>query len=106
MSIDDIGPPIGTLIRQSDVAAFGSSNNVMWINGTQPVLFFANGGNGVGATLPENSFPFTRLATVTSADQSTTLLYHQMDGTTIAEEQWDNTLNAWLPSINITVSDS
>lgn len=58
------------------------------------------------ATLPSNEFPFTRLASVTLTDGSATYLYHQMNGTTFAEEQWDDTLRTWLSPEYITVSDS
>ena len=90
-------------IRQSDLATFGSSNFAMWINGTQPTFFDSDSSE---TTLPDNAFPFTRLASVTVADLSTTFLYHQINSTTIAEEQWDDSLNVWLPSVYITVSDS
>lgn len=75
----------------------------MWINDTQPVSWSL----GVPEPdLPGNAFPFARLASVTLADQSATFLYHQINGTTFAEEQWDNLLGAWAPSEYITVSDS
>ena len=87
-----------TSIQQSDIAMFGSSYAI-WINGTQPALINAD-------QTPNNSFPFSRLASVTLADQSATFLYHQINGTTFAEEQWDASENAWIPSVYISVSDS
>ena len=72
----------------------------MWINGTQPALFPSS-----SAELPDSAFPFTRLASVTSDDQKSTFLYHQMTGTTFAEEQWDDSLGAWTPTVNFTVSN-
>ena len=77
----------------------------MWVNGTQPVLCL-DPVNRAGATLPDNAFPFARLASVTVADQSTTFLCHQINGTTIAEEQWDDSLKVSLPSVYTTVSDA
>ncbi len=94
----------GNSMPQSDIAMFGTSYlNSFWIKGTQPA-FLTGGVQDVG--LPNNSFPFTGLASVTLADQSATFIYHQMNGTTFAEEQWDNSLNAWLPSVYFSVSDS
>ena len=103
-----------TSIHQSDVAVFGSYFGI-WINGTQPAIIdIANGNSDIlvdGMPVngfpfaPNNAFPFARLASVTSADQSTTFLYHQMNGTTFAEEQWDASLSAWIPTEYITVSD-
>ena len=61
---------------------------------------------GYTATLPNNIFPFARLASVTLADESTTFLYHQMNGTTFAEEQWDASENAWVGTEYITISNS
>lgn len=90
--------------KQSDIASFGSSQYGIWINGTQSVLIQME--YDQAATVPDNEFPFTRLASVTLADYSATYLYHQMNGTTFAEEQWDDALHAWLPREYITVSDS
>ncbi|CAF9932696.1 hypothetical protein IMSHALPRED_008956 [Imshaugia aleurites] len=87
-------------VRQSDIAAF-NTGYAIWINGTQPVAITAELGPPPGT--PNNSFPFARLASVTV--QTTTFLYHQIDGTTFAEEQWDSTEGAWLRSENITVSN-
>ena len=83
-------------IRQSDVVLFGSFY-AMWINGTQPISF----SNTQSAVLPDNTLPFTRLASASLADQSVTFLYHQMNGTTIAEEQWDASLGARTPTVYI-----
>ena len=74
-------------IRQSDIAMF-DSHCALWINGTEPALI-----NGDPSTAPKRSFPFARLASVTLAGQSTTFLYHQINGTTFAEEQWDTSEN-------------
>ncbi|KAM0800348.1 hypothetical protein BDR22DRAFT_972912 [Usnea florida] len=93
-----------TSIRQSDIATFGLIDNVIWINGTQPTL--VPWGYHGGPTLPSNEFPFKRLASFNSADGLTTFLYHQMNGTTFAEEVWDDELRAWSPTQYITVSDS
>ena len=92
-----------TPLNQSDIAIFGSLCGI-WINGTQPVLI--SEGHQDAAMVPDNEFPFTRLASVTLTDGSATYLYHQVNGSAFAEEQWDDTLNAWLPPEYITVSDS
>ncbi|KAF6220117.1 hypothetical protein HO133_003248 [Letharia lupina] len=65
----------------------------MWVNGDDS--FTAS----TDAALPDNAFPFARLASVTLADQSTTFLYHQINGTTFAEEQWDASPGAWIAAI-------
>ena len=95
-------------MRQSDIAVFGSDSlkYLIWINGTRPAIIATPVYEGEQeATTPDNVFPFARLASVTSADQSSTFLYHQINGTTLAEEEWDALSNAWLPSVYITVSD-
>ena len=86
-----------SLIDKSDIATL-SSAVAIWINGTQPAMI--NSGEA-----PDNIFPFARLGSVTLADQSATFLYHQMNGTAFAEEQWDASQNAWLPSVYIIVSE-
>lgn len=90
-------------IHQSDIARFGKNSlSAIWINGTQPVLITS--GLGPHPTLPSNEFPFKRLASVASSDGSRTFLYHQMNGTTFAEEQWDETDQIWLRTEYITIS--
>lgn len=84
--------------RHSDVAVI-QPENFFWVNGTQPVM-------SLNSAPPESSFPFARLASATVSDLSTTYLYHQINGTTIAEELWDNSLNAWMATEYITVSES
>ena len=84
-------------IQQSDLVAFDQLN-MIWVNGTQLMTF--------GVAPQNTSFPFTRLASVNSADQSTSFLYHQINHTTLAEEQWDKSEQMWLPTQYITVSDS
>ncbi len=91
---------------RSDIAGFGTnSSGLIWINGTRPTFIALNPESGVGGPTIDNVFPFARLASVNSADQSSTFLYHQINGTTLAEEEWDASSNAWLSSVNITVSD-
>ena len=86
-----------SLISQSDVATVGQSDAI-WINGTQPVTY---------QNAPPNiSFPFARLASVDSADKSMAFLYHQINGTTFAEEQWDDSLKIWMDTEYITVTES
>ena len=85
-------------IRQSDIATFGEFSSYIWINGTQPV-------SDPDGPTPESSFPFRRLASVTSADGST-FLYHQINDTTFAEEHWDSSSGAWLTPDYITIPDS
>ena len=87
-------------IRQSDIALFGSVGAI-WINRTQPVVEYRKGTLG-----PDSAFPFTRLASATSADYSSTYLYHQMNGTTFAEEQWNEDAGEWGTPQYITLSDS
>lgn len=84
---------------QSDIALF-SQGVAIWINGTQPVTTWA------GYRMPRNTFPFARLARTTLVDGSWSFLYHQMNSTTIAEEQRDESLKDWVSTEYITISDS
>lgn len=99
--IDDPGRPSlnqnNIAIRQSDIAMF-SGISYIWIDGTQPV-------SGTYEPPPNNSFPFSRLASAYSADQLSTFLYHQMNDTTFAEEHWDSSSGAWLAPEYITIPD-
>lgn len=87
-------------VHQSDIALFGRAAAV-WINRTEPVVEF-----GAGIPAPDSTFPFTRLASVTLADYSFTFLYHQINSTTFAEEQWDEEVRDWGIPQYITVSDT
>ena len=95
-------------IHESDIAWFGESYTI-WINHTRPVVVVVqneDGGPLGSPTPPDNTFPFTRLASITLADDSYTYLYHQINGTTLAEEQWDNTVGAWTATEYISISYS
>lgn len=46
-------------------------------------------------TGPQTEFPYARLATTTPINSTTFYLYHQMNGTHIAEEAYDFTVGAW-----------
>ena len=85
-------------IRQSDIAMLNRFSFI-WINGTQPAM-------SPGYPPPDNPFPFTRLASVSSADGSSIFLYHQINDTTFAEEHWDPWSKAWLAPDYITIPDS
>lgn len=86
-------------IRRSDIATF-STAHFIWINGTQPMI---GPSPPPRPGLPKTPFPFTRLASATF--QSITYLYHQINGTTIAEEQWNDIENFWDTPEYINVSD-
>ena len=88
--------PNYTLISQSDGATVGQTDAI-WINGTQPVTFqYAS---------PNISSLFTRLASVDSADRSMTFLYHQINGTTFAEEQWNESQKIYAATEYITLTE-
>ena len=94
-------------IHQSDIALFGEGHTI-WINHTRPVV--------VAHDFPEHPlgdpkppdivFPLARLASITLVDQSYSYLYHQINGTTLAEEQWDGILQAWTATEYISISYS
>ena len=86
-----------SVVRQSDVAIVGGT--FIWINGTRPVM-------DDESVAPSASFPFARLASFNYDDGSASFLYHQINGTTFAEEQLDIISNKWLPPQYITVSES
>lgn len=98
-------------IRQSDIALSNGVgfNLTMWVNDTRLVTSHMDGTGSDSPVLPRplaNEFPFARLATVNSPDQEAIFLYHQINGTTLAEEQWSATLQDWVSTVYITVSDS
>jgi len=86
------------------MAPIGTGWFSIWINDTKPTPLIVD--PAYNFPLPKTAFPFSRLASAISADTSLTYLYHQMNGTTIAEEIFDLSLNVWLPTVYISVSDS
>ena len=69
-------------------------------NGTRPVVYSPNGHS---FNLPANAFPSARLASALTPDKSITYLYHQMIGTTFAE---DTSVSDWGTSTYINVLPS
>ena len=86
-------------IHQSDIALFGT-NNAIWINHTQPIVLDTS----FGVLPPKSAFNFSRLASTSMAGSTYTYLYHQINGTTFAEEQWDSAEGAWTATDYITIS--
>ena len=84
----------------------GASNAdvlAVWVNGTKvsPVRADDYFDDYLGNGVPQASFPFTRLASTNSRGESS-YLYHQINGTTLAEEQYDFSLHEWVTT-TITV---
>ena len=77
---------------------------VVWVNETELVALKFDYLNSSSSSEPDALFPFKRLVSVTSSDQSSTYLYDQINGTTFAEEQWDSSVNQWLPFSYIIVT--
>ena len=51
---------------------------------------------------PVSPFPFTRLASTALVGSTSSYLYHQINDTTIAEDQYDSSSGHWI-STNITI---
>ena len=89
-------------VQQSDITIF-NKEYFIWITNGKPAVLIPS--EEPVPKLPDNAFPFTRLASLTLADGSY-YLYHQINGTTFAEEQWDGTLQAWTATEYISISYS
>ena len=94
--------------RSSDLAAVDSQGDlagVFWVNGTQ-LDVIAMAPLGMQSTTPETRFPFPRLAVTPNSDMSSTFLYHQINSTTFAVEQWRSASGTWIkPPDYINVYD-
>ena len=83
-----------TSTRSFDLAYLTCDNILaVWVSGTNvyPIEHSAYSGE----TVPQVSFPFTRLASIDLPGKSC-YLYHQINGTTLAEEQYDFSWHEWL----------
>lgn len=100
MSDEHLNGPFSDSLQQSDMAMILNNvdQGVIWINKSQPVT------EDTLLKIPRNTFPFARLASASTLDNQTTYLYHQMNGTTFAEEPYDASVGEWgLPTyINVT----
>lgn len=75
----------------------------IWVNDTRPAVVNFNPPTN---TAPAGPFPFKRLASITLANQTESYLYHQINGTTLAEEQYLPSLNQWITTSYITIPSS
>ena len=89
-------------IRSFDFAYLNTDEATMavWVNGTN-VYPISVDEEYSGKVVPQVSFPFTRLASINLPGKSC-YLYHQINDTTLAEEQYDFSLHEWLTT-DITV---
>ena len=78
----------------------GPSSTLVWVDKNRLIANDAYG--EILGALPENPFPFARLASISAGDF--TYLYHQINRTTLAEEQYDSSLGKWLEATYITMS--
>ena len=102
------GPQIrdDSSISRSDLAVFGSwASCALWIDNTSAVVSSTKPLQRYKCVEPAAAFPYARLASVTLLDQTETFLYHQMNGTTLAEEHFTTELNMWLPTQYITIGN-
>ena len=81
--------------RSFDFAFINSGGNdfAVWVNATN--VYPVDEYNYSGNVVPQVSFPFTRLASINVPEKSS-YLYHQINETTLAEEQYDLSLHEWL----------
>ena len=100
----------------------GDDTPAVWVNGTKLWSFRRYDGRYDGQydgrydgqydgrydvnrdVVPHTSFPFTRLASINVPEKSS-YLYHQINETILAEEQYDLSLHEWLTTY-ITVPNS
>ena len=88
-----------TSISSFDLAYLETDTNgvyAVWVNGTHAYpIGVEQGVDDDPKAVPQVSFPFARLASINLSGKSC-YLYHQINGTTLAEEQYDFSLRQWL----------
>ena len=75
-------------------------NYGFWVNGTQ-LAAFSIGLDGLGespplATMPRTPYPFPRITGFSPDKSSKIFVYHQMNASAFAEDQWDASVGGWL----------
>ena len=80
--------------RSFDFAFINSGEGTfpVWVNGTNVYPIEYHSSNNL---VPQVSFPFARLASINMPENSSSYLYHQINETTLAEEQWESTMLEW-----------
>ena len=91
-------------MSKSDIVLMTPRFTGFWINNAK--LASVSLYDDAQLLVPDNTSPYVRLACVNSPDQGGFSLYLQMNGTTLAEEQWDEALNEWLPTNYILIGNS
>lgn len=74
---------------------------VFWVNGLTLEAFLSSSLDPP----PVSPFPFTRLASAAVVGSNSLYLYHQINETTIAEDQYEEVIGQWT-SNNITIKTS
>ncbi|MCJ1463156.1 hypothetical protein MMC07_001761 [Pseudocyphellaria aurata] len=91
-------------IEQSDVALVdGPLGFGLWVEDQK--LAFLYTGRMANIRLLESPFPFPRLARSFPQDRTVFYLYHQLNGSAFAEDQWDASISEWTKSTNIHISE-
>ena len=90
-------------IEQSDIAFMdGPLGFVLWVDDNR--LAFLYTGKIASIPLLDSPFPYARLAT--SLDSSILYLYHQLNGCTFVEDQWNASSSGWAESTHINIWDA
>ena len=50
-------------------------------------------------SMPSTPYPFARLARLTPAIGTNFFIYHQLNASTFAEDQWDDTVGGWVSNL-------
>ncbi|KAL8908882.1 MAG: hypothetical protein Q9171_005279 [Xanthocarpia ochracea] len=82
----------------SDIISL-SDGGAAWFNASTPIFVDHN---AITLPSPKSSFPFHRLASTFAKFEIETYVYHQLNGSTFAEDLWDGASGAWISS-NFTV---
>ncbi|KAL9611774.1 MAG: hypothetical protein Q9167_003585 [Letrouitia subvulpina] len=94
------------LVTMSDIAVIAPNTNysfVAQINDSK-LTFIQGLGEMADASKPPSLFPSARLSSLTTANSTINYVYHQLDGSNFAEEQWDASNSAWMPAKNMSIS--
>ena len=83
-----------------------AAGEVLWLNGTILAVENQKGPccSSAGDSMPNAPFPYQRLGCAFIPNATQTHVYHQLNGSTLAQEIWDEKSGAWLPSTLISIA--
>lgn len=78
-----------------------SSVYILWVNNTR--LSYVSGFGSPKMSLESSPFPFPRIGGFSLLNTTSFFLYHQLNNTAFAEDEWDSHSDQWAASTEVSI---